>query len=107
MFYVYIIHSNTADKYYTGYSEDPWERIIQHNQNDADKYTGKYGDWSLAAVFEVSEIRGEAMQLEKFIKKQKTKKLIEKLINPEYTPTDSLAQLVRVPHVRDLNRLLS
>ena len=101
MFYVYIIHSNTADKYYTGYSEDPWEQIIQHNQNDGDKYTGKYEDWALAAVFEVSEIRGEAMQLEKFIKKQKTKKLIEKLINPEYTPTDSLAQLVRVPHVRD------
>jgi putative endonuclease len=69
MFYIYIIYSETADKYYTGYSEDPWSRIIQHNENDADKYTGKYDNWKLAAVFEVSEDRGEAMKLERFIKK--------------------------------------
>ena len=100
MFYVYIIHSKTADKYYTGYSENPWERILQHNDNDTDKYTGKYNNWELAAVFKVSENRAEAMVLEKFIKKQKTRKLIEKLIDPDYVPTDILAQLVRVPHVR-------
>jgi putative endonuclease len=97
MFYIYIIYSETADKYYTGYSEDPWSRIIQHNENDADKYTGKYDNWQLAAVFEVSEDRGEAMKLEKFIKKQKTKKLIDKLIDPDFVLTGALAQLVRVP----------
>jgi len=41
------------------------------------------------------------MKLEKFIKKQKTKKLIDKLINPDFVLTGELAQLVRVPHVRD------
>ena len=100
MFYVYIIYSKTADKYYTGYSENPWERILQHNESDTDKYTGKYSNWELVAVFKVSENKGDAMVLEKFIKKQKTRKLIEKLINPNYIPTDSLAQLV-IPHLRD------
>jgi putative endonuclease len=66
-----------------------------------DKYTGKYDNWKLAAVLEASEERGEAMKLEKFIKKQKTKKLIDKLINPDFVLTGALAQLVRVPHVRD------
>jgi putative endonuclease len=101
MFYIYIIYSETADKYYTGYSENPWVRIKQHNENDTDKYTGKYDNWVLAAVFEVSEERGEAMKLEKFIKKQKTKSLIEKLIDPSFMPGERLAQLVRVPHMRD------
>ncbi|MBL7788963.1 MAG: GIY-YIG nuclease family protein [Chitinophagales bacterium] len=101
MFYIYIIHSKTANKYYTGYSENPWERIQQHNENDLDKFTGKYDNWELAAVFKVSDNRGEAVLIEKFIKKQKSRKLIEKLVNPNYVPTDSLAQLVRVPHVRD------
>ena len=55
----------------------------------------------LVAVFEASDERGEAMKLEKFIKKQKTKKLIEKLINPSFVLTGILARLVRVPHVRD------
>jgi putative endonuclease len=101
MFYIYIIYSETADNYYTGYSEDPWSSIIQHNDNKSDKYTGKYDNWKLAAVFEASEERGEAMKLEKFIKKQKTKKLIDKLINPDFVLTGELAQLIRVPHVRD------
>jgi len=101
MFYIYIIYSETADKYYTGYSEDPWLSIIKHNENDADKYTGKYNNWKLMVVFEVSEDRGEAVKLEKFIKKQKTKKLIDKLINPDFALSGVLASLVRVPHVRD------
>ena len=100
MFYVYIIYSKTADKYYTGNSENPWERILQRNESDTDKYTGKYSNWELVAVFKVSENKGDAMVLEKFIKKQKTRKLIEKLINPNYIPTDSLAQLV-IPYLRD------
>jgi putative endonuclease len=51
-------------------------------------------------VFYVSEERGEAMRLEKFIKKQKSRKLIEQIINEEKLEGE-LAQLVRVPHVRD------
>ena len=38
----------------------------------------------------------EVKSLEKFIKKQKSSKLIEKLIEPGFVPQGHLAQLVRV-----------
>ena len=101
MFYIYIIYSNTAEKFYVGHSENPWDRLIQHNENEGDKYTGKYQNWELKAVFQVSENRGDALLIEKFIKRQKSKKLLLKLIEPEFIPDGTLAQLVRVPYVRD------
>ena len=96
MFYIYIIYSNTAEKFYVGHSENPWDRLIQHNENEGDKYTGKFQNWELKAVFQVSENRGEALLIEKFIKRQKSKKLLLKLIEPNFVPTGDLAQLVRV-----------
>jgi putative endonuclease len=96
MFYIYIIYSNTAEKFYVGHSENPWDRLVQHNENEGDKYTGKYQNWELKAVFQVSENRGEALLIEKFIKRQKSKKLLLKLIEPDFVPTGDLAQLVRV-----------
>ena len=101
MFYIYIIYSNTAEKFYVGHSENPWDRLVQHNENEGDKYTGKYQNWELKAVFQVSENRGDALLIEKFIKRQKSKKLLLKLIEPEFIPTGDLAQLIRVPYVRD------
>ena len=92
MYFIYILHSNDLDKYYVGQSIDPWHRLIQHNNNPSDKYTGKAKDWKLMVVFKVSESRSEAMKLEKFI---------ESLIDKDSVFSGLLAQLVRVPHVRD------
>ena len=47
MFYIYILHSEYLDKYYVGYSENPWERLHQHNENESTKFTGKAKDWKL------------------------------------------------------------
>jgi len=30
-YYVYILYSQSKDKYYTGYSADPEEGVLQHN----------------------------------------------------------------------------
>jgi putative endonuclease len=46
-------------------------------------------------------MENEAMRIEKFIKQQKSKKLIKKLIDPDFIPDGILTQLVRVPHLRD------
>ncbi len=97
--YIYIIYSLSANIYYVGYSSDPWKRVIQHNENESDKYTGKYSNWEIKAVFEVSEGIASAQKLEIFIKKQKSRVLIERLIDTEFKPEGVLAQLVRVPHV--------
>ena len=99
MFYIYIIYSNTAERFYVGHSENPWDRLVQHNENQGDKYTGKYQNWELKAVFQVSENRGDALIIEKFIKRQKSKKLLLKLIEPEFIPSGDLAQLVRVSKI--------
>src|SRR5690625_1695004 len=103
MFYLYILYSEISDKYYVGSSEDPWKRLVGHNTNPKTTYTSKHRPWKLKAVFEAGETRGEAVKIERIIKKQKSRKLIEKLIEPGFKPTGKLAQLVRVPRgtIRD------
>jgi putative endonuclease len=100
-FFIYIIYSSTIDKYYVGQSEDPFRRLSEHNFGKFHKSTTSGRPWELKAVFEIEGGRGEAMKFESFIKKQKSRTLIEKLIDPDFIPSNSLAQLIRVPHVRD------
>ncbi len=101
MFYLYIIYSEHFDKFYVGSSQNPWNRLEQHNSWKHNTFTSKYRPWELVAVFEAGATRGQSEIAEKFIKKQKSRRLIEKLIDPEFTITGKLSKLVRVPHVRD------
>ncbi len=98
--HIYIIFSASLDKYYIGYSSNPWNRIDQHNSNSKDKYTGRAQDWILKAVFKV-ENEAVAIRIERFIKKQKSRNLIERMCCEDFVGENILAQLVRVPHVRD------
>jgi putative endonuclease len=101
MYYIYILYSPSSDKFYVGYSNDFARRLVEHNSSDKITYTSKHRPWILEAVFECGIIESSAMKIEKFIKKQKSKVLIEKLIDKNFIPEGALAQLVRVPHVRD------
>lgn len=74
--------------------------LYKHNTKEEGTFSSKYKPCELKAVFEAGTHSGVVI-LERFIKKQKFKKLIEKLINPEFIPEGKLVQLVRVPHVRD------
>lgn len=98
MFYLYILYSESAKRHYIGHSEHPQERLLHHNSNDTDKYTGKYADWKMVALFECGTTRSEAVVIENFIKKQKNKKLLLKLIDSNFIPADKLAMLVRVQY---------
>ena len=101
MFYVYIIYSEKSDLFYVGFSEDPWGRLFQHNHIEENTFTSKHRPWILKAVFLCGNTRAEAMKLEKEIKKLKSRIHIENLIKPDFIPFGSLAQLVRVPHLRN------
>jgi putative endonuclease len=101
MFYLYILYSSLSDIYYIGSSEDPWNRLLQHNTTDKDTFTSKHRPWNIVATFSCGPTRAEAVKIERWIKKQKSRKLIEKMIQTDFIPDGSLAQLVRVPHVRD------
>ena len=101
---IYILHSESANKYYVGYSHDVQARLQDHNAGDrpqqSAKYTFKHRPWTLACSFEVGNSRGEAMKVEKYIKRQKSRKFIEQIIQVQQD-REKLAQLVRVPVCRD------
>ena len=100
MFYIYIIYSESADKYYVGHTNDVERRIAEHNSNPRMTFTHKFRPWKLMAHFPVNENRGDAMRIEKKIKKLKSRKAIERLVvEPAFF--NEIAQLVRVPTCRD------
>jgi putative endonuclease len=99
-FYIYILYSESSDIYYVGYSDDFRRRFEQHNNSEKVTFTSKHRPWILKAVYSCGAKQAGAMKIEKFIKKQKSRRLVEKLIvDGEFTGI--LAQLVRVPHVQD------
>ncbi len=100
MYYLYILHSESCDKYYVGITKDIDQRVLEHNSSERNTYTSKYRPWRLSALFECSSCLGEAMKIERFIKNQKSRRLIEAMVWGEPL-TGILAHLVRVPQVRD------
>ncbi len=79
MFYVYIIFSKALDRYYIGHTQNLSERIFRHT-NSGSKYTKIATDWVLMYQ-ETFNTRSEAMKRESEIKKKKSKKYIESLID--------------------------
>ncbi len=94
MHYLYIIHSETVDKFYVGVTEDVNRRLFEHNNSERNLFTAKYRPWTLAAVFECENVT-VARKAENFIKKQKSKVLIKKIVEGAEL-TGVLAQLIRV-----------
>jgi len=99
MFYIYILYSESSDKYYVGCTSDYKRRFNEHNTSERDTYTSKHRPWIVKAVFACSENESDARKMEWFIKKQKSRKLIERMIAGE-SLSGLLAQLVRVPYIR-------
>ena len=79
MFHTYILYSMRLDRYYVGHTGDLTTRIKRHNQGLTRSTKGGI-PWQL--VYEESYLsRSEAMHREHIIKKWKSRKLIEELIN--------------------------
>jgi putative endonuclease len=101
MYYLYILYSAKSDIYYVGISDSPFIRLEVHNTSKRKTFTSKHRPWEMVALFECGAALGRAREVENFIKRNKTRKLLEWLIDSQNTPTGDLAQLVRVPQVRD------
>ena len=103
-YYIYILYSESSDRYYIGHTQNVENRLQEHNEgtrsNQSKKYTFKHRPWKIAAQFEVGKNRGEAIKIEKYIKRQKSRKFIEKVISAQGDQA-KVAQLVRVPMNRD------
>ena len=79
-YYVYIIYSPSLDRYYIGHCRDMEERLRRHNQGNGAFYTKKAKDWQ-SKYSKGFETRAEAAELERAIKRKKSRKYIEWLIS--------------------------
>ncbi|RMF58416.1 MAG: GIY-YIG nuclease family protein [Calditrichaeota bacterium] len=80
--YLYIIYSASLDEYYTGVSHDPEVRLGYHNSFPKG-YTRRGRPWRLEFT-KGFVTREEALKWERWIKRQKDRKLIEKIIRGEF-----------------------
>jgi len=52
MHYVYILHSDTLNRYYTGYTSNIDSRLEFHENAEARKFTYSANDWKLVFSLE-------------------------------------------------------
>ncbi len=79
--FVYIIYSEKWDQYYVGSSQDIEKRLLQHNSGK-NKSTRGGSPWVLK-YSETFDTPTQAKKREFLIKKKKSRKYIEWLINSE------------------------
>ena len=79
MFYVYILYSQSLDRYYVGQTENLNDRIFRHT-NSGSKSTKAANDWGLKHKEEFNS-RSEALKRESEIKKKKSRKYLDWLVS--------------------------
>jgi putative endonuclease len=90
--FLYILYSNSTAKYYLGETHNIEERIMKHNQHSySNSFTKIANDWQLVLAFECVN-RTNALYLENFIKRMKSKVFIEKIISNSEILTDILSK---------------
>ncbi|APG61050.1 GIY-YIG nuclease family protein [Christiangramia salexigens] len=81
MHYLYIIYSKSLNKYYTGESPDVEHRLQQHNSHYfKNNFSKGANDWVIKLKFEINS-KDDAIFLEGFIKRMKSRKFIEKILH--------------------------
>lgn len=67
MFYLYMIYSEVCDEFYKGITENPVQRLFEHN-NALSRHTAGKGPWKLVYLKQFNT-KKEALIQEKRIKK--------------------------------------
>ncbi|WP_205589285.1 GIY-YIG nuclease family protein [Mesonia aquimarina] len=81
MFYVYILYSNSLDKFYVGETENLEERLSQHSSGFfKNSFTAKANDWILFLKIKANS-RIQSRQIERHIKQMKSSVYIRNLKN--------------------------
>ena len=78
MCYLYILYSESIDRYYIGITIELETRLARHNRGGS-KSTKRGVPWKLMHT-ELFSTKGEAMKRESYLKRQKSRKLLEKII---------------------------
>ena len=81
MHYLYILFSESTQKFYIGETHDINERLIKHqNHLYSNSFTKIADDWKVVLSLSCNN-KEEAVFLEKFIKRMKSKTFIKKIIS--------------------------
>jgi putative endonuclease len=90
--YLYILYSRKLRRYYVGETPDLEHRFLQHQDHYFKKnFTRSAEDWKIV-LSKVVASKEKALLLERFIKRMKSKKFIEKVITLPEIVDDILAK---------------
>lgn len=87
--FVYVIYSDTANKYYRGITNNVPRRLKQHNEGKGAKYTRGRGPWRLVALREVGDSRSSATVYEHYLRGLKRKHFFEWVRDNSVEVTDA------------------
>jgi putative endonuclease len=79
MFTLYILYSESFDRFYVGYTNDLERRLSEHNRKKG-KFTDAGIPWKLV-YSELFTKKKDAMKRERLIKSRKSKSFIKELIS--------------------------
>jgi putative endonuclease len=80
MYTVYILYSAKLDRYYVGFTAQSVQERLQKHLGSHSGFTSKVKDW-IIVYLETYQTKQEATKREKEIKRWKSRKKIEALIN--------------------------
>ena len=80
-YYLYILQSLSADKFYIGVSENPDRRLVYHNSIEKG-FTSRYRPWKLVFT-QAFDSKSDALKAERKLKSWKSKVMIRKVISGE------------------------
>ena len=79
MYYLYILYSQSIDKFYIGYSSDPARRLKEHNHLENTIWTKRGQPWELKTSIPYEDMR-QAIKAERKLKKLKSRRVINQVI---------------------------
>ena len=82
MYYLYILYSESLDKYYTGISKDPELRLHFHNTSPKG-WTVRGRPWQLVYAKDFHD-RITAGKYERWLKRQKSQELLRNIVHGQF-----------------------
>ena len=79
VFFVYVLQSETTGRFYVGQTQNLEERVVYHNANYSRALKNR-GPWKIVHT-EQYATRSEAVRREGYIKRQKDRRFIERLVS--------------------------
>ena len=93
MFFTYILFSEKLNRFYIGTTDDVEKRLLEHNSVFySNSFTSKGIPWELKFTYACDSSK-QAYDLERFIKKMKSRKFIERFIEDERIIIDVASKL--------------